>query len=135
MNKDTPVVRIETSSTLSQAPPAESAPTMPGLSDPERWLELHGDYLFRYAMMRLRDTTKAEDAVQETFLAALRGGKSFAGRSAEKSWLVGILKNKISDYYRRACRETSFTDMEFYSDEESGRFVGDGLFKDSWMQE
>jgi DNA-directed RNA polymerase specialized sigma24 family protein len=49
-------------------------------------------------MVRLRDTTKAEDAVQETFLVALKGRRSFAGRSAEKSWLVGILKNKICDY-------------------------------------
>src|SRR5512135_1825461 len=84
--------------------PTQPAPT-PGLSDPERWVELYGDYLFKYALMRLRDAAKAEDAVQETFLAALKGGKTFAGRSAEKSWLVGILKNKICDYYRKASRE------------------------------
>lgn len=95
-------------------------------------MELHGDYLFRYAVTRLHDATKAEDAVQETFLAALKGGRSFAGRSAERTWLVGILKNKISDYFRKASRETSFTDMEFYSEEESDRFVAEGLFKDSW---
>ena len=104
-----------------------SDPLPPGLSDPEQWVELHGDYLFKYALMRLRDPAKAEDAVQETFLAALKGGKTFAGRSAEKSWLVGILKNKIYDHYRKASRETSFTDLEFYSDEESERFVPDGL--------
>lgn len=98
-------------------------------------MELHGDYLFSYALMRLRDPDKAEDAVQETFLAALKGGKSFAGWSAEKGWLVGILKNKICDYYRKVGRETSFTDMEFYSDEESDRFVADGLFKDGWIHE
>jgi RNA polymerase sigma-70 factor, ECF subfamily len=106
-----------------------------GLSDPERWVELHGDYLFKYAILRLRDATKAEDAVQETFLAALKGGKTFAGKSAEKSWLVGILKNKVFDYYRTAGREKAFTDLEFYSDEESGRFVADGAFKGSWLNE
>jgi RNA polymerase sigma-70 factor (ECF subfamily) len=121
--------------TLSQALPAKDAQAVPGLSDPERWVELYGDYLFGFAMLRLRDAGKAEDAVQETFLAALKGGKSFAGRSAEKSWLVGILKNKISDYYRKASRETSFTDLEFYSDEESDRFVADGLSKDGWVHE
>src|SRR5947208_2334798 len=63
--------------------------------------------------MRLRDAARAEDAVQETFLAALKGGKTFAGRSAEKSWLVGILKNKIYDHFRKASRETSFTDWNF----------------------
>jgi RNA polymerase sigma-70 factor, ECF subfamily len=105
------------------------------LSDPERWVELYGDYLFKYALSRLRDTVKAEDMVQETFLAALKGGENFAGRSAEKSWLVGILKNKICDHYRKASRETSFTDLEFYSDEENDRFIPDGLFKDGWIHE
>lgn len=111
------------------------SPSSPSLSDPEQWVELHGDYLFKYALLRLRDPAKAEDAVQETFLAALKGGKSFAGRSAEKSWLVGILKNKIYDHYRQAGRETSFTDLEFYADEESERFVPDGLLQDSWIHD
>lgn len=107
-------------------------PRSPGLSDPERWVDDHGDYLFKYALLRLRDESKAEDAVQETFLAALKGGKSFAGRSAEKTWLVGILKNKISDYFRKASRETPFTDLEFFQDEERDGFAQEGILKGSW---
>jgi RNA polymerase sigma-70 factor (ECF subfamily) len=95
----------------SSASRADAQPTT--LSDPEQWVELHGDYLYKYALIRLRDPSKAEEMVQETFLAALKGGKNFAGRSAEKSWLVGILKNKICDHYRKASRETSFTDLDF----------------------
>ena len=121
--------------TTSQALPTERAKATPGLSDPERWVELYGDFLFKYAIMRLRDPANAEDAVQETFLAALKGREAFAGRSAEKSWLVGILKNKICDHYRRASRETSFTDLEFYSDEESSRFVAEGALKGAWIHE
>jgi len=117
------------------APPAASAGPTPGLSDPERWVESHGDYLFKYALMRMRDPARAEDAVQETFLAALKGGKSFAGRSAEKSWLVGVLKNKIYDHYRRSSRETTFTDLQFYDDEEGERFVAEGLGKGGWIHE
>ncbi len=103
------------------------------LSDPERWVDEHGDYLFCYALSRLRDPVRAEDAVQETFLAALKGGKSFAGRSAEKSWLTGILKNKIFDHYRKTSRETSFTDLDFYADEESDRFVARGVGEGGWI--
>lgn len=114
--------------------PEDAKPT-PGLSDPERWVDLHGDYLFGYALIRLRDATKAEDAVQETFLAALKGAQTFAGRSQEKSWLVGILKNKIYDHFRKASRETSFTDLDFYSDEESNRFVAEGAREGSWFHE
>jgi len=98
-------------------------------------VEDHGDYLFKFALVRLRDPAKAEDMVQETFLAALKGGDKFAGRSAEKSWLVGILKNKIFNHFRKASRETSFTDLEFYSDEEGDRFIPDGLFKGGWIHE
>src|SRR5258706_3544851 len=116
-------------------PAVAAQPAAGTFGDAERWVELYGDYLFKYALMRLRDAAKAEDAVQETFLAALKGGKTFAGRSAEKSWLVGILKNKVCDHYRKASRETSFTDMEFYSDEESDRFIPDGMFKDGWIHE
>jgi len=119
----------EPSEVTSISPPAKTAS-----SDPERWVNDYGDYLFKYALLRLRDPARAEDMVQETFLAALKG-KNFQGRSAEKSWLVGILKHKICDYYRKATRETSFTDLEFYSDEESDRFIADGPFKNAWIHE
>ena len=117
------------------APPPDPVAGSRKLSDPDRWVDDHGDYLFKFAVARLRDPVKAEDAVQETFLAALKGWKTFQGRSAEKSWLVGILKNKIYDYYRKAGRETTFTDLEFYSDEEGDRFVPDGLARGGWIHE
>jgi RNA polymerase sigma-70 factor (TIGR02943 family) len=113
-----------------------ATPSAPAkLSDPERWVDEYSDYLFKYALSRLRDPARAEDMVQETFLAALKGGENFQGRSAEKSWLVGILKNKICDHYRKASRETSFTDLEFYSDEESDRYIPNGMFRDGWIHE
>lgn len=73
--------------------------------DPGRWLDDHGDYLFKYAVFRLRDDTAAEDAVQETFLAALKAYEKFEGRGSQRTWLVGILKHKIVDHFRRAVRE------------------------------
>src|SRR5262249_40626608 len=76
-----------------------------------------------------------EDLVQETFLAALKGHQSFAGRSGEKGWLVGILKHKVLDHFRRAGRETPFTDLEFYSDEEGDRFISEGMFQGCWIHE
>src|SRR5947208_2081048 len=117
-------------------PAAEADPPKPlVLSDPAQWVDLYGDFLFKYALIRLRDPNKAEDAVQETFLAALKGGKSFAGRAAERTWLVGILKNKIFDHYRKVSRETLFTDLEFYADAEVAAFVQDGLDKGAWRGE
>ena len=95
-----PPVETNPVETAAATPPTAPVVSPPRLSDPERWVEEHGDYLFKFALVRLRDPAKAEDMVQETFLAALKGGQSFAGRSAEKSWLAGILKHKILDHYR-----------------------------------
>ncbi len=62
-------------------------------------------YLLRYASLQLRDSHAAEDAVQETLLAALAGEAGFGGRSNLRTWLTGILKHKIVDGIRRAARE------------------------------
>lgn len=105
------------------------------ITHPERWVEEYGDHLFRYALLRLRNATRAEDVVQETFLAALKARDGFSGHSAERTWLIGILKNKIGDYYRRLGRETSFTDLEFYANEESQDFVGEGFSQGAWRCE
>lgn len=36
------------------------------------WLNKHGDYLYRFALARLRDQHQAEDVIQETFMAAIK---------------------------------------------------------------
>ena len=77
--------------------------------DAENWLDQHGDYLFSYAVLRLRDHTAAEDAVQETLLAALKAYEKFERRSSERTWLVGILKHKIIDHLRKSEREPTTT--------------------------
>lgn len=76
-----------------------------GVVDPSDWVDRYGDYLFRYAMLRLRDRSAAEDLVQETFLAAYKNRSSFSGSSSEATWMVGILKHKIADHFRRQSRE------------------------------
>jgi RNA polymerase sigma-70 factor (ECF subfamily) len=74
-------------------------------TDPEEWVDRYGDGLYRYALLRLGSSDLAADIVQETFLEALRARGSFAGRSSEWTWLVGILRHKIGDHHRRVLRE------------------------------
>jgi RNA polymerase sigma-70 factor, ECF subfamily len=62
-------------------------------------------YLLRYASLQLRNKEAAEDAVQETLVAALTAQPSFAGRSNLRTWATGILKHKIVDAIRRSSRE------------------------------
>lgn len=67
-------------------------------------LEVHRKYLQRYALLHLRDPSLAEDAVQDTLLAALAQGDRFQGRSQLRTWLTGILKHKIIDLFRSRSR-------------------------------
>ena len=69
-------------------------------------VESERPYLLRYARLQLRDRNAAEDAVQETLVAALAGEAGFGGRSNLRTWLTGILKHKIIDAIRKGGRET-----------------------------
>ncbi|MCI5065464.1 sigma-70 family RNA polymerase sigma factor [bacterium] len=84
---------------------ARSADENRSESSPAEWLQEHGDYLYRYAFSRMNSPEVAEDLVQETLLAGVRGYKNFEGRSSIRTWLVGILKNKIIDHLRRVSRK------------------------------
>jgi RNA polymerase sigma-70 factor (ECF subfamily) len=94
----------------------ESRPDAAIIDDPESWVEHYGDFLYRFALSRVRDSGVAEDLVQETFLAALRGRENFKGHSAGRTWLVAILKHKIVDYIRKKIREPSSDKIEALSD-------------------
>jgi RNA polymerase sigma-70 factor (ECF subfamily) len=79
--------------------------------NPATWVEQHGDFLYRYAVVRLGRPEAAEDVVQETFLGALRGREQFQGGCSERTWLVSILKRKIIDQLRRKGREQPVGDL------------------------
>jgi len=70
----------------------------------ERWLNEHGDYLYRYGLFRLSNEELARDMVQETLIAAWKGRNNFRSDSSPRTWLVGIMKHKIIDHVRREIR-------------------------------
>jgi RNA polymerase sigma-70 factor (ECF subfamily) len=106
------------------SPKSASGAAVPG--DPDRWVDEHADFLFRYALLRVRRREVAQDLVQETLLAALKNRDAFGGRSSERSWFLGILKNKVCDYFRKLGRETAMTDLDSLSGEFAEKFVGGG---------
>lgn len=102
------------------------------ISDPSSWVDQHGEYLYRYALMRLRDSSLAEEAVQETFLAALKSQNNFAGQSSERTWLVGILKHKIIDHYRKHSREVPLENTGLLPVEKEETFRTTGEWIGHW---
>jgi RNA polymerase sigma-70 factor, ECF subfamily len=68
--------------------------------------------LLRFAMLRLRDRSRAEDVVQDALLAALENMHRFAGQSSLGTWVGGILRHKIADALRAPVREEPL-DVEY----------------------
>ncbi len=80
-------------------------------ADHRQELEALRPDLLRFARLQLRDAAAAEDAVQETLLAALAAADSFGSRAAYKTWLIAILRNKIVDHLRSHRREISASEL------------------------
>ncbi|MGQ7856956.1 sigma-70 family RNA polymerase sigma factor [Pedobacter sp. WC2501] len=97
-------------------------------SDPISWVEKYADYLYGFAMSRLRDEDVAKDLVQDTFLAGLQRLDGFEGNSKEKTWLTAILKNKIADFYRKRSANSfnvtvSGDELQSFFDAKSGHWT------------
>jgi len=114
----------------------DEAGTSVGSQQSLRWLEEHGDALYAYALSRVRSPEVAEDLVQETLLAALTSASSFEGRSAYRTWLLGILKHKLIDHLRKTIRQRPVTDLT--DDFRDPFFTSDGRWNEaapSWDAE
>lgn len=103
-------------------------------ADPQQWVDTYGDFLFNYAIVRVKDADVAADLVQDTFLAALKSMDRFEGRSSERTWLTAILKRKIFDIYRKQYRsgttsdgdpQMNIPDQDYYRSEDP--------FKGHWL--
>lgn len=90
--------------------PVQPTPKSEQLPHPAKWVDRYGDALLRYAAARVAGHELAEDLVQDTFLAAFRHRAKFDGQCAFGTWLVAILRNKISDHYRKAGRTLEISD-------------------------
>ena len=84
--------------------PAPKNPKVP-VTPPDKWVDQYGDYLYGFAMSRLRNAELAQDCVQDTFLAGIKALDRFDGSRDIKFWLRGSMRNKIVDQIRKSVRE------------------------------
>ena len=80
----------------------------------------HHQVMVRIARSYVPSESIAEEVVQETWLAALRGLSSFEGRSSVKTWLFAILLNRA--------RTTGPKERKYVPIEQPERAVGAGRF-------
>ena len=95
----------------------------PFLADAVYMAELR-ERMLKFASLQLADPGLAEDAVQEALAGALRNAKAFAGRSAFRTWVFAILRNKIADQIRFKRRQSQMIAMPLghFPDEDEPRY-------------
>jgi len=64
--------------------------------------------VYRFALYSLQDEGAAADMVQEVFLRAIKGWRSFRGEASAKTWLLTIARNYMLDAYRKERRKNRF---------------------------
>src|SRR5215216_3654098 len=99
-------------------------------------VEAYSPGLMRMAQMFVRDRVVAEDVVQDTWIAVLRGIDRFEGRSSLKTWIYRILMNTAKTRGQRESRSVPFS-AAVTSDEPSvdpDRFLdANHRFAGAWM--
>jgi RNA polymerase sigma-70 factor, ECF subfamily len=76
-----------------------------------QFVAAHIDAIYAFARRRLMPRPElADDVVQDVFVAALDGLRTFAGSSSLRAWLLGIARHKIEDIYRRRLRSLDSLD-------------------------
>ncbi|HEY0738369.1 MAG TPA: RNA polymerase sigma factor [Herpetosiphonaceae bacterium] len=71
--------------------------------------DVYADLLFRYCYSRLHDSEAAQDCVQEIFMKAWKGIKTFEERCEHSltAWLYTIANNVVVSYLRKYNRRRS----------------------------
>ena len=66
----------------------------------------YADAVYSYVRHRLLPRTDlVDDLVQDIFLSAWESLSSFRGDSPVRSWLIGIARHRVEDYYRSRLRD------------------------------
>ena len=70
------------------------------------FINRYADSVYCYVRRRVVPKIEvADDLVQETFLAAWQNLGTYRGQAPVRSWLLGIARHKVEDYYRRKMQE------------------------------
>jgi len=92
--------------------------------------------LMRMALTFVRDRAVAEEVVQETWIAVLRGIDRFEGRSSLKTWIYRILINTAKTRGQRESRSIPFSAAASYDEPavDPDRFLDAGhRWAGAWM--
>lgn len=88
----------------------------------------HGPWMLRLARRRALSEAIAEEIVQESWVAVLRGLDSFEGRSSLRTWIFSIVTNVSSAQFNKEIRSVPFS---AYGTEIAGPSLEAGRFQNA----
>lgn len=91
----------------------------PNVLNPDNWNLNHRQYLINLALNKVSDYQIAEDLVQDTFVAAWKARDRFRGDCSERTFLAGILRNKVIDFYRARGRKPAINASQLDNEDQS----------------
>lgn len=94
------------------------------------WVKEFTKELLDYTIYKVSDYIAAENIVQDTFEAVVQGFEKFEQKSSPKTWIYGILKNKIRDYYK-SNQKATFVSLATESNDDDSFFDEYGNWKES----
>ncbi len=99
------------------------------------WVNAYSDKMYSWALYKTSSKETAEDLVQDTFVAAFQSFEKFKEKSSPKTWLFGILNNKIADHFRKVYRLPTVNESD--RNPEGGKDFLDIFFDadGSWIKE
>ncbi len=85
----------------------------------DQWIELYAQKLYNRASYLLNNPSDAQDIVQDVFLIAHEKRTTFQGNSTPLTWLMSILHNKVSDWYRQKYKKGIQVDLDSFFDHDN----------------
>jgi len=72
----------------------------------EKLISTHLKVIYNYICIHVKNEEDVSDIIQETMLAVWNGLKNFRQDSAFRTWVIGITRRKIYDFYREKYKNT-----------------------------
>jgi RNA polymerase sigma-70 factor (ECF subfamily) len=85
----------------------EVTTTTAGFSDPLERITAHQAKFVSFLSARVEDKAAAEDILQSAYLKAVEHGSEIRDDESTVAWFYRILRNAITDHYRRRAARTS----------------------------
>lgn len=75
-------------------------------------MEPYNKILYNYILTKVSNTEDVQDILQETILAIWQGLDGYKENSSFKTWIIGIAKRKVADFYRGHYKHKDFHNLE-----------------------